>query len=277
MPLLLPRPNPGRNASDNPDEYRLTLFEHLEELRDRIVRSIVAVAVATTAGWFLQPIVYAYIEGMANTAIKAALSHRGVAFSLVFHNATDPFMLKMRLSVLIGLVLVFPFLIVQIWGFVAPGLKSSERRPFKMLAPYSVVLFFVGAGFCWAIMPQALTWFVSYFDDFQGTVLMQEAGTMTFFVLKMIAAFGLGFQLPLVVYGLALAGLLTGEALMQNWRQAATGIFIAAMVITPSNDLFSMLMMAIPLVILFGASVVAVRLLEKKRGKLAKTDDYPLE
>ncbi len=241
------------------------------------MRSIVAVVVGTIAGWFLQPTVYAAIEGMAYEAIRAALKTKKVEFHIVFHSATDPFMLKMRLAVLIGLVMVVPFLIVQIWGFVAPGLKPSERRPFKLLAPYSMLLFFIGAGFCWMIMPKALTWFVSYFDDFQGTVLNQEAGTMTFFVLKMVAAFGIGFQLPLVVYGLALAGLLTGEALMQNWRQAATGIFVAAMVITPSNDLFSMLAMAIPLVVLFGISVVAVRFLEKKRGKLAKTDDYTID
>jgi sec-independent protein translocase protein TatC len=277
MPLLLPRAKPGRSPSDNPDEYRLTLFEHLEELRDRLIRSVLALVLGVVAGWFLEPYVYATIEGMADRAIRPELERRHVGLNFVFHSATDAFMLQMRLAALIGLVIVIPYLIVQIWGFVSPGLKPNERKPFKQLAPFSVVLFFVGAGFCWMIMPKALTWFVSYFDNFKNTMLNQEAGTLTFFTLKMMAAFGIGFQLPLIVYGLALAGLLTGEALMQNWRQAATGIFVAAMVITPSNDLFSMLAMAIPLVLLFGASVVAVRFLEKKRGKLAKPDDYPLD
>jgi sec-independent protein translocase protein TatC len=277
MPLLLPRAKPGRSPSDNPDEYRLTLFEHLEELRDRLIRSVLALVLGVVAGWFLEPYVYATIEGMADRAIRPELERRHVGLNFVCHSATDAFMLQMRLAALIGLVIVIPYLIVQIWGFVSPGLKPNERKPFKQLAPFSVVLFFVGAGFCWMIMPKALTWFVSYFDNFKNTMLNQEAGTLTFFTLKMMAAFGIGFQLPLIVYGLALAGLLTGEALMQNWRQAATGIFVAAMVITPSNDLFSMLAMAIPLVLLFGASVVAVRFLEKKRGKLAKPDDYPLD
>ena len=241
------------------------------------VDGIFAIAAASVAGWFLQPFVSATIEGTAEKAIKSALVGKNIAYHLAFTNATEPFMLKMRLAFLIGIVLVFPFLIVQVWGFVAPGLKPAERRPFKLLAPYSILLFFMGAGFCWIILPQAFHWFASYIEEFRGAGLNQEPGVMTFFALKMVAAFGLGFQLPLIVYGLAMAGLLSGDALMANWRQAATGIFIAAMVITPSNDLFSMLMMAIPLVCLFGVSVVAVRFLERKRGKLAKTDDYTLD
>lgn len=278
MPSLLPRPpKKSRYLSEDPDEYRLTLFEHLEELRDRIVRSVFVIAIASIAGWFLEPAVYGFIEGTAKTAIDRKLKNSGTDYHIMFTSVTEPFMLKMRLTFLIGLIIVFPYLIVQIWGFVAPGLKISERRPFKVLAPYSVLLFFLGAGFCWAIIPSAFQWFASYVEDYRGTGLNQEPGTMTFFTLKMVAAFGLGFQLPLIVYGLALAGLLSGDALVQNWRQAATGIFVAAMVITPSNDLFSMLMMAIPLVLLFGASVLAVRLLERTRGKLAKTDDNPID
>lgn len=278
MPSLLPRlARPSRNVDDDPDNYRLTLVEHLEELRDRIVHSVTAIVLASIAGWFLEPYVYGTIEDKAATAIKAVLAPKHITYLIAFHNAPDAFLLQLKLAFLIGIVLVFPYLIVQVWGFVAPGLKPSERRPFKLLAPYSIVLFFMGAGFCWFIMPAAFRWFASYIENFRGTELFQEPGVMTFFTLKMIAAFGLGFQLPLIVYGLAMAGLLSGDALMANWRQAATGIFIAAMVITPSNDLFSMLMMAIPLVCLFGVSVLAVRLLERKRGKLAKTDDYSLD
>jgi sec-independent protein translocase protein TatC len=261
---------------DDPEEYRLTLIEHLTELRDRLVRSLIALIVGFIAGWLLVKPVYDILENTAAEAIRKVLP-KGSQFIPAFNNATAPFLLKMRLAFMIDLVLVFPFLIVQIWGFVSPGLKPSERRPFKILAPYSVLLFFMGASFCWMILPAAFQWFATYLQEFPGTSLFQEPGFMTFFALKMLVAFGIGFQLPLIVYGLGMAGLLTGDSLVQNWRQAATGIFVAAMVITPSNDLPSMLMMAIPLVCLFGVSVVAVRMLEKKRGKLNKVDEYPIE
>ena len=95
MPSLLPRlPKNNRYSVDDPDEYRLTLIEHLEELRDRIVRSVIAIVVGTIAGWFLQPFVYNTIEGMAKSAISKALGPKHVQVNFVFHSATDPFMLK---------------------------------------------------------------------------------------------------------------------------------------------------------------------------------------
>ncbi|RYG43855.1 preprotein translocase subunit TatC, partial [bacterium] len=178
-----------------------------------------------------------------------------------------------------GLVLCFPLLVLEIWGFLAPALHPREREPFRKLAPFSFVLFLMGAGFAWAIIPAALQWFVSYLAEFPSSALYQETGTMVFFVLKMMLAFGAGFQLPLVVYALGLMGLLTAETLVKNWRQAATVIFIASAVFTPSNDAISMLMMAIPLTILFGVSVWAVKVTQAKQAqaRLAEQTELPLD
>ena len=264
MPLPVRKNTVRRNFSGDPDEFRLTLVEHLEELRDRIIRAIVIITVAWGIGWLAMPPLYDFLSQVVDASIRPALP-KGVAYVQVFRNVTDPFMLKFRLSFMIGVVLAFPFLINEIWQFIAPALRPNEQKPFKALAPFSLILFVMGAGFCWLIIPAALSWFAPYIGEFSGTSLMQDAGTMVFFVLKMMLAFGVGFQLPLIVYALGMIGLLTAESLLLYWRQACTVIFIAAAVFTPSNDAFSMLMMAIPMVILFMISVWAVKITQGKR------------
>jgi sec-independent protein translocase protein TatC len=188
--------------------------------------------------------------------------------------------LQLRLSFAIGLIPATPLVILQLWGFVAPGLKERERRPFRVLAPFSILLFLLGAGFCWLILPAALQWFGSYLANYKDTSLIQSPSTMIFFIAKMMLAFGIGFELPLVVYALGALGLLSSETLIKYWRQATVFIFIAAATLTPSNDAFSMLMMAIPLCILFLISVYAVKFTQRKRKKqeedvyAASDDDY---
>lgn len=207
-------------------------------------------------GWWLQPWLYSTLEMIAQQNMKMP---EGTDYKNVFNNFAAPFMLKLKLSFFIGLILTFPFLILQLWGFVEPGLKESEKRPFRIIAPLSVLLFALGVFFCWMILPSAFQWFVSYMEEFQGTSLFQEAGTLTFFILKMLLAFGFGFQLPLVVYFLAKVGIIGPETLTKHWRQATVVIFFASAALTPSNDIFSMLMMAVPLTLLFFISLFAVR------------------
>jgi sec-independent protein translocase protein TatC len=129
------------------------------------------------------------------------------------------------------------------------------------------VLFVIGASFCWFVIPSAYAWFASYMDSFPGADLMQEAGTMAMFTLKCILAFGIGFQLPLVVYVLGALNLLSAETLMKYWRHGAVAIFFLAGAITPSNDPATMLMMAIPLTVLFMVSAYAVKYTQRNKKK----------
>lgn len=257
----------GRNTSDDPEEFRLTLIEHLEELRDRLIRSVTAIVIAWFIGWIIEPRLYVYLDNLVLASIKPVIGSH--PFQQVFHQTTEAFMLKLRLSFFIGLGLALPYVIVQLWGFIAPGLKPNERRPFERLVPFMLLLFFMGAGFAWLIMPNALGWFAAYVNEFPGVGLNQEAGSMVFFILKMLLAFGVAFQLPLIVYGLGAIGALSAETLIQHWRHASVVIFILAAVITPSNDPMSMLMMAIPLVILFMISVWAVKFTQARKQKAA--------
>jgi sec-independent protein translocase protein TatC len=278
MPVLLPpmkdRDSKPRYTGD-PEEYRLTLVEHLEELRDRIIRSLYALSIGWLVGWFAFKPVYGYLTGIINAAIVAAMP-KGHPYIEQFAHATDAFFLKFKLSFLIGVIIAFPIIVLQLWGFVAPALKPNEQKPFKKLAPASALMFVMGVAFAWFITPSALRWFVSYVGEFPGTALFQEAGAMVFFVLKLLLAFGVAFQLPLIVYGMGLAGILEAETLLKYWRQSAVAIFVVAMVVTPSQDPATMLAMAIPLCLLFMISVYAVKLMQRKRRKGAVTEN-PIE
>jgi len=265
---------PVKPHTGDPDEFRLTLVEHLEELRDRIIRAIAIIVVTWAIGWFAFPYCYAHLNSVVDRSIKPALPP-GTIYEDVVLNVTDLFMLKFRLSFTIGLILAFPFLVLQVWGFIAPALHPKERKPFARLGPLSLILFVMGAGFCWIIIPSALAWFASFSNEFRNIAINQTAGFMITFILKMMLAFGVGFQLPLVVYALGALGLLSAETLIKYWRQAATFIFVASAILTPSNDAFSMLMMAIPMVILFMLSVYFVKLTQGRKAKLAEMVDDP--
>lgn len=254
------------SSGDDPEEFRATLGEHLEDLRTRLIRAILVIAVCWAIGWLIEPQLYKFLNTMVDRNVRRVLPP-GTTYIQAFGNATDAFMLQLKLSFMIGLIIAAPFVVLQLWGFVAPGLKKKERQPFKRLAPFTVGLFLLGASFCWIILPAAIGWFASYVGNFHDTGLIQEPGKMVFFSLKMMLAFGLGFQLPLVVYVLGALNLLSAETLFKYWRQSSVVIFILSAVLTPSNDWFSMLMMAIPLVILFIISVYAVRLTQRKRKR----------
>lgn len=256
--------NSRRNSLDDPEEFRATLTEHLDDLRTRIIRSLILLTLGWVAGWFIEPWFYAVLNDLVTRNMKVVLPP-GIKYLEIFLNATDAFLLQMKLSLYIGIILTAPFIVLQLWGFVAPGLKPNERKPFKILAPFSVFLFLLGVVFCWFILPQAIQWFGSYVANFKSTELHQEAGKMVFFILKMMLAFGISFQLPIIVYALGALGLLSSETLFQYWRQSTVFIFIASAILTPSNDAFSMLMMAIPMVILFMISVFVVRFTQRKK------------
>ncbi len=261
-----PKKTNKRNSSDDPEEFRATLGEHLEELRDRLVRILLIVTVGWVLGWFLEPYVYEQLSHLVRQSIPAWVRNDPRLFQEAFLNMADPFMLQLKLSFMLGLGITLPFLVLQLWGFVAPGLKASERKPLRVIAPFSVLLFATGMFFCWLILPSAFNWFFTFLGNYPGTVLNQEPGTMVFFILKMMMAFGIGFQLPLFVFVAGKIGLVGPDTLVQYWRQATVLIFGLSAILTPSSDAFSMLMMAVPLSLLFVLSVMAVKFTTRNSG-----------
>lgn len=261
-----------RRIPDDPEDFRATLIEHLNELRDRVMRALGFLIVGWIAGWFLEPPLYKFLNGMV---VRAAVDRlpKNVHYVEAFRNLTEAFVLKLQLSFIIGLILAFPFIVIQLWKFIEPGLKANERKPLKRIAPVSLLLFVTGASFCWFVLPYAIGWFTFYVGEFDGVGIIQEPGTMVFFCLKMLLAFGAGFQIPLVVYVLGAIGLLSADTLVKYWRHGALSIFVLAAVVTPSNDMFSMLLMAVPLTILFVISIYIVKRTQDKKKKQAHLID----
>lgn len=265
---------PPRNSSDDPEEFRATLVEHLEELRTRIIRVVWMLTLSWVAAYYLvEPWFYKTMNDMIQASVVPLLKAKHIPYTEMFTNVTAPFMLKLKLSFMIGFIVVFPLALLQVWGFVSPALKKNEKQPFRILAPLSLILFMTGAGFAWWLLPNALKWFVSYVEEFPGTALFQEAGTMVYFVLKMLLAFGISFQLPLIVYALGALGVLSSATLLKYWRQGAVVIFTLSAIITPSNDAFTMLMMALPMCVLFIISVYAVKFTQRKKARERESQD----
>jgi sec-independent protein translocase protein TatC len=262
-----------RNSPEDPEEFRLTLVEHLEELRTRVMRSLAIVVAGWIIGWFLEKPLYDHLNDMIQKTVQPIMLAKHIDFKNIFTNATEPFMLKFKLSMIIGIILAFPFLILELWAFIEPALKPSERKPFKIAAPLSFVLFVTGATACWFIIPNAIGWFATYIEEFPGAGLYQNVPDLIFFTMKLLLAFGIGFQLPLIVYALNALGLLEAETLSKHWRKATFGVFAAAMIVTPSNDFFTMLSMAIPVSILFIITILVVKVASKKRNKRAAAED----
>ena len=258
-----------KKQEPNLDEYgelveaRGTLVEHLDELRVRIMRALFFVVGGWTAGWFLEPYVYGHLDKLLRSALP-----KDIKYQDAFTNFADPFFLKFKLSFIIGLIIMAPFIINELWGFIRPALKSNEKKALRKVAPLSVFLFFCGTFFGYQILVPAFNWFLSFVNDFQSAALFQAPGTFVTFVLKMLLAFGLGFQLPIVVWFLANVGILSSDTLLKNWRVSLMVIIAGSAIITPSGDLFSLAMMSVPLAVLFMLSIVAIRITEKRKKKI---------
>lgn len=255
---------------DDPEERKAELTEHLAELRTRIIRSCIYCIIGVIVMYgFFKPIYALLSSPITNAMAQAAKIHgSGVPVGGIFvRNFTDAFFIKLQTSVIGGLVIAIPFVAMEFWGFIAPGLTRSERRGVRFVAPFSVILFLVGVTIAFVIMPMAIRWFLSFLPDIPGAVLWQDPLTYIVFTVKMMLAFGLVFQLPVVLMFLGRVGILTSSMMIRYWRQITVGLFTVAMVVAPSNDPGTMLALAIPLTLLFVGSISLVKLVEPKAAQ----------
>lgn len=246
----------GGNEPHDPDERKAELTEHLAELRTRIIRAIAYCA----AGMGVLYVTYHPVYRVLSDPILRALPNA----KFIFTNFTEPFFLKLQISVVGGLIAAAPFVMLELWGFIAPGLTRMERRGVRLVAPMSIVLFLVGAASAFLVMPMAIRWFLSYMPDVPGAVLYQNPLTYIVFTIKMMLAFGLVFQLPVALLFLGKVGIISSGQMIRYWRQITVGLFTGAMIIAPSNDIVTMLALAVPLTGLFIGSIWLVKLVEPK-------------
>lgn len=240
-------------------EREMELWEHLAELRSRIFRSLVYVAIGMVICWSFYNQLFAFL----NEPLKAAM--KDVQF--LYLNITEPFMVRLQVSVVAGLILALPLLTLEMWGFVAPGLTPEEKRGFHLVVPLSIFFFLLGVTTAYLVLPNAFRWFASFVEP--GTKLEQNPLKYIVFVVKMLLAFGIVFQLPVVLMFLAWVGLITSRTLKENWRAALVLTSVLGALATPSQDAFTMLLMMAPLAFLYFASIWLVGIVERMRSRRA--------
>jgi len=247
---------------------RFTLFEHLDELRKRLMWAIVALALGV--------VVAAVFNGLVFDLLLYPLKQvRGLdpaAYKLTTFSPAEPFMTSLKIWVVVGIMLAAPFLIWQMWAYLGPAFTSTEKRYFYPVVIATTALFLGGVVFGYlVVLPKGLQFLLGFGS---GNFNIQNRASDYFtFVALFVLAFGAVFEMPVVLVLLAKVGVLDDKFLRKNRRYAIVINAVVAAVITPSQDAFSMLAMFIPLVILYEISIPLARLVQPKREADAGGED----
>lgn len=237
------------------DERRMTVIEHLEELRRVLIISLIAWAAATLIGFVLS----GWVLGLVLKPIKQVL---GAQQEIFYAAPVDKFFLYFKVGIFTGFILASPVIFWQAWTFIAPGLRRNERRFAVGFIASAVGLFVMGIGFAFFAMPIALKFLTGSFGN-PDIKYLPFADKYVNFVLILVAIFGVTFELPLAMTLLGLAGIVQASFLSRNRIKFWIGIFVTANLLTPGVDPFTPLLLALPLIVLFEAGILAIRTLRR--------------
>jgi len=239
-------------------------LDHLEELRKRIVYSIVAVAVGTGLSWGYRERIYSVMQKPIMDALRA----HGLAEKLVYLNPTDPFNLYLKIAMLAGLFLTSPFVLYQVWMFISPGLYRNEKRYVLPFMISTITLFTLGGYFGYRIAyPRALDFFIGFSGQFQPMITV---GEYTSLFLSIVLGMGLIFEMPILVFFLAFMGIMTPSFMIKNFRYAILVIFILAAIVTPTPDIVNMCVFAAPMLALYALSIGVAWVVHPKQRQARK-------
>jgi len=242
------------------EDKEMPFLDHLEELRWRLIKSIAAVIISAIVVYFFSDQVLSLLIKPYNDAI--AYLQKADAQKLIFLTPTGGFMIRIKLSVFMGIIISLPIIFYQLWQFIVPGLLSKERKYVPVVVLFSTLCFLLGAAFCYLLV---LRYGLRFLLDFETADLVATISINEYlsFVTMLILVFGLVFELPILSFFLTKLGLVTPAFLRHYRRHGIVTMVVLAAIITPP-DVFTQLLLAAPLAILYEISIFVSRLAMKK-------------
>lgn len=252
-----------RKGKKSPDG--MTFLEHLEDLRKRIFYSFIAVIAAVIPAWFFSKDIY---KILALPVTKFLPEGKKLAYTTL----TSPFMLYIKVSFLAAILFISPFIFLQIWYFIAPGLYKKEKKYVIPFVFFTSFFFVLGALFGYfLVFPWACRFFINMGAGFEPVITVDKYFSLALRVLLGIAAV---FELPTLVFFLSKIGLITSRWMIKNFKYAVLGVFVIAAIITPTPDMVTQSIVAVPMLALYGLSIlIAFFVGRKKEKKRKKTEE----
>lgn len=240
------------------DDGSMPLIAHLTELRTRILRSVVAVLVIFLCLFYFSQEIYALVAA----PLRAQLPEGA---SMIATGVATPFLTPFKLTLVISFFAAIPYILAQVWGFIAPGLYQHEKRIALPLLASSVLLFYGGMAFAYfAVFPIMFGFFSAVTPE--GVDMMTDINQYLDFVLTIFFAFGVAFEIPVATFLLVLVGVTTVERLRKSRPYVIVGCFVVGTVLTPP-DIFSQILLAIPMWFLFELGLIFSNMVQKERAR----------
>jgi len=241
----------------------MTLGEHIRELRNRLVKSVLAIVAGTIAGWvfneqLLNVLTKPFYESVANLA-----RDKGLEPQLTMTGVADPFTFQIKIAMVFGIVLSSPVWLYQAWAFIVPGLHRNERKWTMLFVAIAAPLFFAGIAVGYWTLPVGMSILIGFTP--KGVQNLVTLPGYLDFVLRMLLVFGIAFLIPFAVVLASLAGVVSGRALGKARPYIITGTVVFGAIATPTGDPFTLLLLAGPMVTLFLVAEVIARMLDRRR------------
>lgn len=252
------------------NEKEQTLMDHLVELRDRLLHMVLAILIVFVA-------LFAFSEDIFTVVAQPLLSLMPEGTSMIATGVTSPFLVPFKLVLLLSVLLTIPYLLHQIWSFIAPGLYLHEKRMAVPLLVSSIILFYCGIAFAYfVIFPILFSFFIGIAPE--GVAVMTDIGQYLDFVIAIFFAFGIAFEVPVATFLLIAAGATTPDKLADKRPYIIIGAFVIGMFLTPP-DVISQSLLAVPIWLLFELGLLMSRIFLKDKnidGVIMQTDEFEL-
>ncbi|GLI28925.1 Sec-independent protein translocase protein TatC [Agromyces rhizosphaerae] len=242
-------------------EKRMSLGEHLIELRNRLFKSAIAIVVGAVLGWILSEWVWDALREPVNQIVESQSRDAEITYPTI----TGAFDLRLQIAFTLGIVIASPVWLYQVFAFLVPGLNKKERRYTFAFFFTAIPLFFAGCAAGWYVLPNVVALMTSFVPSDDVSYL--DAKIYFDFVLKLVLAIGIGFVVPVFLVLLNFVGILSAATLIKSWRIAILVIVLFTALATPAADVISMFMLAIPMILLYFVAWFIAYLHDKRAAK----------